>query len=340
MTSLERVLAALTGTPQPRPPFALTLSLYGARLSHCPLERYYRDARCYALGQQAVYNSFSPDILFAPFALTLEAEAFGGELIFLPNFAPNLRKPAVRSAQAFLDLEPPDIDNHPSLLYLRQAVREMRALFGDEVPICGILTAAVDLPAIVIGLDQWLETLLFAPDQAAAVLAKSTRHFQAMAGALFADGATFIGLTTVSTNPRILYRQVIDDLVLPALKNSFAGVQGPIVFHHGGNPMVPYLADYLDLPGVVGYAIDHRDSLAEARAALGPERVLLGNLNGPPLARLSPEKVMTQVDAILEDRRDDPRFIFLTAGADIPMATPPELLQAISRRITSFPKSR
>lgn len=336
MTSLERVLAALTGVPQPRPPFALTLSLYGARLSDCPLDLYYRDARRYALGQQAVYNTFSPDILFAPFALTLEAEAFGGELIFLPDFAPNLRKPAVRSAEAFLDLDPPDIDNHPSLLYLRQSVREMRKILGTEVPICGILTAAVDLPAIVIGLDQWLEILLFTPDKAEAILAKSTTHFQAMANALFADGANFIGLTTVSTNPRILYRQIIDSLILPALKSSFAGINGPIVFHHGGNPMVPFLGDYLDLPGVIGYAIDHRDSLAEARAILGPNRVLLGNLNGPPLARLSPAKVLAQVDAILEDRRDDPHFIFLTAGADIPINTPPELLQAISRRITNF----
>ena len=340
MTSLERVLAALTGSSQSRPPFSLTLSLYGARLSDCPLDLYYRDARRYALGQQAVYNNFAPDILFAPFALTLEAEAFGGDLIFLPDFAPNQRKPAVRSAEAFLDLKLPDIDNHPSLLYLRQAIQEMRKIFGGEVPICGILTAAVDLPAMVIGLDLWLETLLFSPDKAAAILTKSTTHFQSMANAMLSDGATFIGLTTVCTNPRILYRQVIDDLILPALKGSFAGIQGPIVFHHGGNPMVPYLGDYLDLPRVVGYAIDHRDSLAEARAKLGRERVLLGNLNGPTLARLSPEKVMAQVDSILEDRRHDPRFIFLTAGADIPLATPPELLQAISRRITSFPQSR
>jgi len=333
MTSMERVLAALAGQPQPRPPFSLTLSLYGARLGSCPLERYYREADRYAAGQRAVYDSFAPDILFSPFALPLEAEAFGSELIFLPDYAPNVRKPGVRDAEEFLALDLPDIDSHPSLLYLRQAVRDMHAHFLGEVPICGILTAAVDLPATVMGLDRWLETLLFHPQLAEAVLARSTSHFVAMANALLADGATFIGLTTVCTNPRILFRQIIDTIVLPALRTSFAAVRGPIVFHHGGNPMVPYLADYLDLPGVVAYAVDHRDSLAEARARLGPERVLLGNLNGPPLARRPAKKVLAQVDAILEDRRDDPRFIFLTAGADIPLATPPELLQAICRRI-------
>ena len=87
MTSMERVLAALSGTPQPRPPFTLALSLYGARLSGCPLSRYFRDAESYGAGQQAVYDSFAPDILFSPFALPLEAEAFGSEVIFLPDYA-------------------------------------------------------------------------------------------------------------------------------------------------------------------------------------------------------------------------------------------------------------
>jgi uroporphyrinogen decarboxylase len=117
-------------------------------------------------------------------------------------------------------------------------------------------------------------------------------------------------------------------------------VRGPIVFHHGGNPMVPFLTTISTLPGVVGYAVDHRDSLAEARTILGPERVLLGNLNGPPLAKLAPHKVLEKVDNILEDRRDDPRFIFLNAGADIPLSTPPELLQAVSRRIITFRGNR
>jgi uroporphyrinogen decarboxylase len=336
MTSMDRVLAALAGKSQARPPFALALSLYGARLSNCPLELYFRDGHRYALGQQAVYHTFAPDILFSPFALTLEAEAFGSDLVFLPDYAPNIRKPAVHSADAFLDLHLPDVDTHPSLLYLRHAVRAMHKNFGGEVPICGMLTASVDLPAMIMGIDLWLETLLFAGDKAAAILARCAAHFSAMANALLSDGATFIGIPAMFTNPRLLYRRTIDNIILPALKEGLATVRGPIVFHHGGNPMVPSLNDYLDLPGVVGYAVDHRDSLTEARTILGAERVLLGNLNGPPLAKLAVHTVLEKVDTILEDRRDDPRFIFLSAGADIPLSTPPELLQAICRRIIAF----
>ncbi len=339
MTSLERVLAALAGKTQPRPPFTLTLSLYGARLTGCPLTEYYRHPEHYAEGQEAVLNLCAPDILFSPFALTLEAEAFGSELKFFSTSPPNIRKPAVRSADEFIALPLPDVDSHPSLLYLRECVRHLAKKHHNKTPICGIMTASVDVPAIIMGIEMWIETLLFAPEKATIILGKTHAHFVRMANALLADGANFIGLTTVCTNPRILFPKIIDTVILPALKRSFQEVQGPIVFHHGGNPMVPLLKNYLALPNVVAFLIDHRDSLGEARNILGADRLLLGNLDGPTLSRKPVDKVLEKVDRILDDRKDDPYFIFSTSAADIPFDTPPELLQAISEKIRTFTRS-
>lgn len=336
MNSHERVLLARQGKSQPHRPFTLTLSLYGARLTGCPLTDYYRQPRCYVEGQEAVMALCAPDILFAPFSLTLEAEAFGSELKFLPNNPPNVRKPAYRSADEFLDQPSPDIDKHPSLGYLRESTRLLSAKYHGTVPICALLTATVDLPAIILGIDQWLETLLFAPDKAARIMEKTTNHFAAMANALLADGADFIGVPTMFINPQILYPHLIEEIILPALSTSFDMVQGPIIFHHGGNPMVSGLKEYAALPNVAGFSMDHRDSLAEARTTLGPERLLLGNLNGLTLGRVSPKIILEKVHRILEDRKDDPCFIFATANADIPFDTPPELLQAISQAIHNF----
>lgn len=338
MNSLERVLAALAGSPQPRPPFTLTLSLYGARLTGCPLTEYYRLPERYAEGQEAVMDLCSPDILFSPFALTLEARAFGSELKFLPNNPPNIRKPAVRSADDFLRLPLPDVESHPSLLYLRESVRHLAGKLNGKTPICGILTAPVDLPAIIMGIDMWIEAILFSPEKAAAILDMAQAHFVKMANALLADGANFIGLTTVFSNPLIMFPKMIDTVILPALARAFREVKGPIVFHHGGNPMLPYLERYLSLPNVAAFAVDHRDSLAEARDILGPDRLLLGNLNGLTLSRLPAEKVLEHVDHILDNRKDDPCFIFSTSAADVPWDTPPELIQAISGRIRGFTK--
>lgn len=336
MNSRERVLLALKGQPQPHRPFTLTLSLYGARLTGCPLTEYYRKPYRYVEGQEAVMALCAPDILFAPFSLPLEAEAFGSELKFLPNNPPNVKKPAFRSADELIEQPAPDIDNHPGLGYLRESTRLLSAKYSGTVPICALLSASVDLPAIILGIDQWLETLLFSPDKATRIMDMTTSHFANMANALLDDGADFIGVPTMFTNPRILYPQLIEEIILPALATSFGMVQGPIVFHHGGNPMASGLKEYAALPNVVGFSMDHRDSLADARTTLGPDRLILGNLNGLTLARVTPKITLEKVNRILEDRKDDRCFIFATANADIPFDTPPELLKAISLKIRNF----
>ena len=336
MSSPERIIAALEGTPQPRTPYTLTLSLYGAKLTDCALIEYYRNPQRYAQGQEAVHDLCSPDILFSPFAACLEAEAFGSELKFLPNAPPNIRKPAVRSADEFLSLSMPDVENHPSLLYLRESVRCLAKRFKDQTPICAVLTAPIDLPAIVMGIDMWLETLVYAPEKAAEVIDKTRNHFIRMTNALFEDGAAFICLPTMFANPQILYPKLINTLILPALNEAFKEVNGPIIFHHGGNPLMPYLDRYLSLSNVAGFAFDHRDSLAEAREVLGSDRLLLGNICGPTLSRTPLKKVLEGVDFILDNRKDDPRFIFSTSAADIPWDTPPELLKGIAQRICEY----
>ncbi len=337
ITSLDRVVSALQGLKTDRPPFTLTLSLYGAGLIGCPLPEYYRNPERYLEGQDAVAGLVDPDILFAPFALTLEAEAFGSDLVFPPANPPNVRKPAFRHPEDFKHLSVPDVGRSPGLTYLLESVRLLSGRYKGAKPVCAVLTAPVDLPAILMGIDMWVETLLFHEPLAADILEKTGRHFITMANTLLAEGADFIALPVMFTHPSLLYRKIIDETILPALHRTFAEIKGPIVFHHGGNPIGNHLQDYLELPQVGAFALDHRDSLEKARAMVGPGRLLLGNLNGPALNRMPLDSVLRKVDQILTDRQYDPCFIFATSAADIPLDTPPETLVSIASRIRSWP---
>ncbi|MEQ8224253.1 MAG: uroporphyrinogen decarboxylase family protein, partial [Candidatus Eremiobacterota bacterium] len=107
MNSLERVTCAIRGEVSDRPPVSVTLSMYGARLTGCPLEKYYTDAAAYAEGQSAVKEIFQPDIIFTPFVLTAEGEAFGSRVKFFQNQPPNMSEPSVKSAEEFLKLPVP-----------------------------------------------------------------------------------------------------------------------------------------------------------------------------------------------------------------------------------------
>uniref|UniRef100_A0A7C3HWT2 Uroporphyrinogen decarboxylase (URO-D) domain-containing protein n=1 Tax=Gracilinema caldarium TaxID=215591 RepID=A0A7C3HWT2_9SPIR len=72
MNSMERIGALLSGSPVDRPPCTMTLSLYGARLLGVSTQSYYTNPDLYAQGQQAVIDLCAPDIVFSPFALSLE----------------------------------------------------------------------------------------------------------------------------------------------------------------------------------------------------------------------------------------------------------------------------
>ena len=63
MNGFDRIQATIEGRPLDRRAFIPVLSLYGARLTDCPLEQYFSDPKAYTEGQIAVYREFEPDII-------------------------------------------------------------------------------------------------------------------------------------------------------------------------------------------------------------------------------------------------------------------------------------
>jgi uroporphyrinogen decarboxylase len=329
MTSLERIGAVIAGEFADRPPFALVLSLYGARLTESTPARYYREPELYLEGQKAVVDRFSPDIVFGPFALALEAEAWGAGLAWTEKAPPNVGRPAKASARELLAQDAPILGSDPRLDYLVESLRLLAAEFADDRSVAAVLTAPVDLPALLLGIDAWMDILLFDPEQAAALLDLSSEHFIALSRAYFAAGAAFVVTPVMFANPRILSRGPIESLVLPALSKAFAAAGGPIIFHHGANRTGEALALFRSLPGVAGFVLDEQDDLARAREILGQGPVILGGFAGPLMENRSPDRIAGLARAALEERRGDPRFILASTAADIPWDTPAESIDVV-----------
>jgi len=336
MTSTQRVMAAITGDKADRRAFTLTLSLYGAALTGCPLQVYHADPQRYLEGQLAVREAVGPDILFSPFVLPLEGRAFGCTLADQHAGPPNVKKPAFRSPAELLAHPLPRVDADPGLAYLVESVRLMAKALGGEAPVAGILTAPTDLAAMILGLEPWLEALLFDPDMARRVLEITGAHFRAMSAAMLEAGAACIVTPIMCCNPHILNPELARTTVLPALREAFATAPGPVVFHHGGNPLSPYLALFTDLPNVLGFVLDDRDSFVQARQVLGPGHLLMGGLSGPHMSARKPEDIRLRVKQALDDRREDARFILASSHADVPLDTPLENLLAVRDAVREY----
>jgi len=331
VTPAERVGAALSGARTDRRPFALTLSLYGSRLLGRGASGYYSDPAVYASGQRSVVDLCGPDIVFGPFAFALEAEAFGAVAERPPRSPPTVRRPAYGSPEDAEAVAPPDVEADPRLRYLVESVRAVAEDQRGRRPVAAPIVAPCDLPVLLLGMEAWIETILFEPRLAEAWWRVAAGHFAALGSAYFAAGASVLVMPVMLANPAILQPEMAERLVLPQLSEALSRLPGPVIFHHGGNRVAPQAGRFASLPNVGGLLVDERDSLAAVRRAVGPSVPILGNISGPHFSSRTAEDLSSRAERLINDREDDPRFILASSGADVPYETDPRTLVSVRR---------
>lgn len=304
-----------------------------AKLSKCPLRTYYTDPSAYARGQRAIVETFDPDVVVAPFVLVGLAEAFGGQVRYFDDQPPNLVRPAISSAEDVGRLTLPDPDTHPALLYYREALRALVAEHGRERIIAAPMLGPFDLPIMIMGLEAWLESVLFSGDQMLRVLEVTIPFAQRWVNALVSDGASALVLPSPFLTPAVITSELAERVVIPAIWGAYEQLPCPVFLHSVGGPFLPLLRLLAGLPNVAGAVVDEGEDLTESRDALGPTALLFGGLDGGRSWRRTPEQIETFVRQILLDRKDDPRFVFATIGADVAWQTRPEQIHAIQRTI-------
>lgn len=331
MTGPERVMAALSGTATDRPPYGLVCGSLGARLAgYEPLEAF-GDPELYVRGQDAASELLDPDIVFSPFVLAYEAQAYGGELAPQRGSVYNLKRPPFRDAREAaraLRAVPTPLEAAGMRFLLRATKRLAASVAGDRM-VAAPIASPVDLPALLIGIEAWLDALLFDPDAARELAAAAVGHFAALAGAYADAGAQALACPVMFVNPAILDERRVRELALPILKEGFGRSPLPIVFHHGGNPLSRHVGLLGGLPQVVGFVLGERDAYAEARAAVGPGPLLMATIPGPGFAAFTPETLRVRLAALTKHRDGDPAWGFTNAGAELPAETAPELLSAV-----------
>ncbi len=328
-------MAVLTGNTPDRRPFAMTLSLYGARLTNCPLSAYYSDPTRYVNGQVAVKETFDPDVLFGPFAFAHLGAAFGGSLKEFPDQAPTIRKPACSTPEELAGLSFPDIDTDPYLLYHLQAIEDLAQECGKDTPVAAILPFPIDYPALILGMDGWMEAVLFDPEGMKQVIELIEPFFVDFANRLYGGGADFIVSPCAFASPAVVTRTIALSFSRPVLENTLKQLHGPVVLHHGGAPVISHLDILAGLPSVIGYVVDARDNLAQAREIIGTDVILMGGPDNLSVSAQGSEKISEWCMNVLHDRASDPKFLLCNSGPDIPFITPPENIMAFTNAANS-----
>ena len=334
MNGLERTMAIVSGNSTDRSPYVLLLSLYGAKYINTSFEKYYRNPEVWFEGQKVTIDKFDPDIITSPFAFPLEAEAFGSQVTFPENYAPNIKKPLIKELSEISNLKLPDL-NHPSLKFLIDTVELLVSNYKGDKAIAALFFSPCDFPALLLGIEKWVDTLLFHPESVKALMHITIPHFVRMANLSLEKGATFVVTTANFINPDIVTDKIFKE-IKPFLIKAFEQIKGPLVIHHGGCRMGKFAKYYAELPNVIGLVIDPRDGLLETRTLINKQTVILGNLDGPGIEKLDKDVLRKKCDTILHFMQYDPHFIFATSNADIGINTPEHKLDTIIKIIRQF----
>jgi uroporphyrinogen decarboxylase len=330
----QKVLKAINGISMETPPMSLILSLYGSRITSCSSEKYYTDATSYFKGQQAIIERYNPDIVFTPFALSFEGEAYGSELKYLGKMPPQLKKPVIESFDQIRNLRHPSF-NSGTKAYVLEATSLLAQQYKKEKFIAGFSLSCIDVCTMIMGIEGFLDTLLFHSNETKSLFEITSRHFIEYGNALFETGIDALVIPSSFCSPTIVTNRMIEEVILGPLTNALRQIRGPVILHHGSAVNLKFLHYFVDLPNIVGFVIDDRESLGEARKIAG-EKLILGNLGISLLAHKKPGTIRQKCFDILRERRNDHRFILLNAGPDVKYDTPHINIMAVCNAVKDF----
>jgi uroporphyrinogen decarboxylase len=325
---------AISGKRSGKTPIALTLSLFGSKITSCPAATYYTDPEAYFKGQKAVMELCDPDVVTTPLALPFEGEVYGGTIKLIDKAPPQLQRPAIDSYSRVKELKVPSA-GAGSKAYVLETASLLASSYKNKKVIIGFTLSCIDACAMIMGMEGFMDTLLFHRDEARRLFEITSMHFTEYSNALFKAGIDILVIPSAFCSHTIITAKIIEELTLDPLSRSLKEINGPVIIHHGSSKNLRLLHYFVDLPNIAGFVVDDREKLETARQIAG-NKLLLGNMNITLIASAAPEAIRKKCRGILDDRAGDNHFIFSNSGPEILYETPPENITEIINTVRSY----
>lgn len=261
-----------------------------------------------------------------------ETSAFGARIEYLPEAVPRCRDVLVRDASDIDALPMPDVFRSERCLdRLRGAERFQRELRGT-VPVIGWVEGPLAEACDLADMTGMFTLLMMDPDASHRLLDHVLEFGKAFAAAQIEAGCDIIGIgdAACSQVDEETYRTFVRDRHVELIEHIHA--RGGIVkFHVCGNTthLLPSFAglgfDLIDLDWPVG--------IEDARAALGPDVLVTGNIDPVEVLERPADGVYDACRALVDGHRAE-RYA-LAGGCEIGVNTPPDNLLAMLRAARS-----
>jgi uroporphyrinogen decarboxylase len=328
---MERFAALMSGQTPDRVPIVCNLLDQGARELGVSLREYYSRGELVAQGQLRMREKYGYDTLLGMFYSALEAEVLGCRtIVYAEDGPPNVGHLVIRTAEDIDTLQlPDDLLSHPRFRELTTCIGILKRESAGRWPVLGVVTASFSLPAMLMGVGQWMDLFLNGdPAVRDRLLGICSQFCSRQITALREAGADLIVYVNPVASATFITPQKSRELALPwVIKDLEEPGTAGVVFFNGGGRINPILADLHSHTGIGAYYLNPFDDIGEARDFLGPQALIAGAINDIRLIDWTEDEIDREVERIMHAGKQAGGFIFGTLL--MPFRIPDENIRAL-----------
>lgn len=305
----------------------------GIELCGCTVRQAVTDGAVHADAICALNDRFPSAAVTAIMDLTVEAEAFGAEVLFSEDEIPNVVGRLVSDYDSVEALQVPDLSAGRIGEYLK--ANSLTAGRIKDKPIYGGCIGPFSLAGRLFDMSELMMAIYIEPDTISLLLDKCTRfitdYVQAMkrtgiSGVIMAEPAA--GLIS-NDDCNVWSTDYVRKIVEAVQDETFK-----VILHNCGN--TGHCTDAMVRSGAAGLHFGNRADMVEALRACPSDIMVMGNLDPVSIIQqASPARVKEETLALLNATKEWDNFI-LSTGCDVPPHVPFENIEAFYEALEEF----
>jgi uroporphyrinogen-III decarboxylase len=331
VTGMDRLKAAAEGKKYDRIPVFCNLLDQGARELGLSLKEYYSKGEYVAEGQLIMREKYGYDNLWSLFYVGKEAELLGCKnMIYANDGPPNVGHMVIQKPDDIHKLIiPDDISTHPAFKESLKCLQILKKESDGKYPVCAYLTASMAMPALLMGMEHWMNMLLSGPfDLRDELLLKTSDFFKKQLIAYRNAGANIFIYSNPFGSPYFVPMKLFEDLSIPWMERDLQSIDSSgVVYYCGGARMNPVINRVIEKLGLSTFYLSPFDDIAEGKKTIAGRALCAGVINDIKLIDWSKDEIRTEVKRMLDAGMKGGKFFFGTLV--MPLSIPEENIHAM-----------
>lgn len=286
---------------------------------------------------KALYEKYPSAASCVIMDLTVEAEAFGAEVVFPENEVPSVTGRLLTDEAAIETLQVPDVNKGRVPGYLK--ANRLAAEHLTDRPVLAGCIGPYSLAGRLYDMSEIMMLIYINPDAAKMLLAKCSEFITNYCLALKEAGAN--GVVMAEPAAGLLSNEDCQQFSSEYVKDIIAKVQDDdfaVILHNCGN--TGNCTQAMVYTGAMGYHFGNKIDMVEALKEVPADALAMGNLDPVSVFKMGSAALMKkETMALLEATKDYPNFV-LSSGCDTPPHTPFENIDAFYSTLDEFNQSR